>query len=143
MERLKLIALDKEDLAIISAHCQDAVAKVGDLQFLATEGRFAIAMNRFAWEKGERSREFERRRAMLHFERVSGAQTQGLDRANPDQVLSLLAVTFEPGELPAGHIHLVFSGDAAIRLDVECIEAQLADMAAAWQTKSRPAHELG
>jgi hypothetical protein len=36
----------------------------------------------------------------------------------------------------------VFSGNAGVRLEVECIEAQLADMAAAWQARARPEHRL-
>ena len=38
-------------------------------------------------------------------------------------------------------IELVFAGDGAIRLDVECIEAQLADMPAAWEAQSVPKHD--
>ena len=31
MKPLKLIALDEEDLAIVSSHLQDAVVRVGDM----------------------------------------------------------------------------------------------------------------
>ena len=41
---------------------------------------------------------------------------------------------------PAGTIDLVFSGGAAIRLEVECIEARLADLGGAWEAGSRPEH---
>ncbi len=50
MRGLKLIALDGEDLAIISAHLQDAVVRVGDMAFLPREHRFALLTNRFDWE---------------------------------------------------------------------------------------------
>lgn len=138
MSQLKLMALDAEDLEVISGCCQDAVLKIGDLQYLAGEQRFVMTLNRFAWEK-EDSR--ERHRAVLHFERVNGVQVQGIDRKNKEMVISLLAVLFEPGEEPGGIIELVFAGDGAIRLDVECIEVQLADMPAAWEAQSRPSHE--
>ena len=49
MPDLKLIALDADDLAVISAHLQDAVMKVGDLAFLPREKRFAAVANRFDW----------------------------------------------------------------------------------------------
>lgn len=140
MERLKLIALDKEDLAIISTYCQDAVLKVGDLHFLANEKRFVLTMNRFVWEKKGIFSANERRRTVLHFNQVNNVRVTGIDRGKPDEILNLLAVSFEPDELPTGCIHLVFSGGAAIRIDVECIEAQLADMDAAWKAKSRPTH---
>lgn len=143
MEPLKLLALDEEDLAVISAHVQDAVAKVGDLDFSPARKQFALAMNRFAWEASS-TRLFgahhERHRSALSFNRVLAVQTAGIDRAKTEDVLSLLAVRFLPGEAPAGTVELLFSGEAAVRLQVECIEARLADLGAAWETASRPAH---
>ncbi len=142
MKQLKLIAMDKEDLAILSTYCQDAVAKTGDFQYLPDEAKFVLVMNRYVWENSGKLHKPERRRSVLHFNRIANVKTTGIDRQNPDQVLSLLAVTFEPDELPAGSLHLVFSGDAAMRLEVECIEVQLSDMDAAWEAKSKPAHQL-
>jgi hypothetical protein len=37
---------------------------------------------------------------------------------------------------------LTFSGGAALRLEVECLEAELADLGPAWITESRPAHAV-
>lgn len=142
MDRLKLIAMDAEDLSVISAHCQDAVLKTGDMEYFPAEKRMVIAMNRFVWETALGKRKlFERRRAVLHFARVTRVSALGIDRARKDAVLSLLAVTFAPAEEPSGTVELFFAGGAAMRLEVECIEAQLADLAAAWQTASRPEHE--
>jgi hypothetical protein len=143
MSQLKLVALDEQDLQVISAHTQDAVMKIGDLSYLAAEKRFVAAINRFAWEarKGFFSRHNERRRSALHFESVRGVKLTGIDRSKADDVLSLLAIRFEPAaEAPAGVIELTFSGDAAIRLEVDYIEARLADLGAAWETPSRPVH---
>ena len=56
MDLLKLVALDPEDLAIISTHLQDAVLRVGDIVFLPKERRFAIEVRRFDWEAGFDSR---------------------------------------------------------------------------------------
>ena len=142
MDRLKLIAMDKEDLGIVSTYCQDAVCKIGDLEYLKQENRFIVVMNRFVWEVVGKKRTRERRRTVMHFNQVDNVRITGIDRSKPDEVLSLLAVTFEPDDLPAGTIHLIFSGNAAIRLDVECIEVQLSDMDAAWEAKSQPAHDL-
>lgn len=142
MDALKLVALDREDLQIVSAHVQDAVMKVGDLRYAPREKRFVVAMNRYAWEGdgGLFRRKRERRKAVLHFDRVLAAKTHGIDPAQPDEVLSLLTVSFASGEAPAGVIELVFSGGGTIRLDVECIEARLADLGAAWQASSTPTH---
>jgi len=140
---LKLAALDTDDLVVLSAHVQDAVLRSGDMVWSPKKQRFALAMNRFAWEveKG-RAKEHQRRRTAMHFDRVAAVRSTGINRSAPDAILSLLAIEFEPGEAPAGEIRLMFAGGGEIRLTVECIEAQLADLGAAWQTKARPAHDL-
>ena len=76
MDLLKLLALDDEDLKIVSAHVQDAVMKVGDLEFIAATNQFVMPMNRFAWEKNatERKPQPERRNSLLHFDRVLSAK---------------------------------------------------------------------
>ncbi|MEC9245709.1 MAG: DUF2948 family protein, partial [Pseudomonadota bacterium] len=106
------------------------------------------ACNRFVWEN-ETRRSFlkktphERRRSILHFDRVQHVRAAGIDRSRPDEVLSLLALNFIPSEeAPAGVVELIFSGGAALRLDVECIEARLTDLGAAWETPSRPRHDV-
>jgi hypothetical protein len=143
MDALKLVALDEQDLSIISAHVQDAVAKVGELEFLPGLKRFVLPIRRFAWEvkSGFLSQHNERRQSVLHFDRVLGAKTSGISRGKPDDVLSLLAVSFLPLDAPAGIIELIFSGGGAIMLDVECIEARLVDLGGAWEAASRPFHK--
>ncbi|TIQ82995.1 MAG: DUF2948 family protein, partial [Mesorhizobium sp.] len=76
----------------------------------------------------------------LHFDRVLGAKTSGIARDKPDEVLSLLAISFVALDKPAGIVELIFSGGGAIMLDVECIEARLADIGGAWEATSRPFH---
>lgn len=139
-DRLKLVAMDAEDLGILSAHCQDAVMKLGDLAYLPAESRFLIEMNRFVWEKRKGAEEPERRRAVLHFERVGKVSVKDIDPKQKDRILSLLAIVYEPVDAPAGTIDLVFAGSGVIRLHVECVEAQLADMKTAWAASSIPVH---
>lgn len=143
MDPLKLLALDDEDLAIVSAHIQDAVLKVGDLQFAAASKQFVAPMYRFAWEVDATAAnpQPERRNSVLHFDRVLSARLSGISRGKPEDVLSLLAVTFSPTDAPAGTVDLVFSGGGTIRLDVECVEARLVDLGGAWGASSRPAHK--
>jgi hypothetical protein len=145
MPDLKLIALDEEDLAIISAHLQDAVMKVGDLVFLPREKRFAAVANRFDWvdalkREAVEDHHYARRRAALRFERVLKAQVHHIDLKNTSAVTSLLAVSFEPLDPPSGQVILQFADGGAIRLTVECIEAELRDLGPAWEAKSKPQH---
>lgn len=146
MPDIKLIALDDEDLSVISAHLQDAVLHVGDMAYIAADRRFVLVANRFDWGDaqlgGSRDKHasFKRRRSGLRIDRVLGAQVSDLDLTEKDQVLSLLAVSFESSEDPSGHIILTFAGGPAIRLEVECVEVMLEDLGAAWETGHKPEH---
>ena len=150
MPDLRLIALDAEDLDVLSAHLQDAVLRVGEMSYLPKENRFVAIVNRFDWEKAAASKQkpaaqeqFERRRAGIRFERVKGAKLQGIDLSDKRTALALLAITFESAgnsQAPEGYVTLTFSGSAAIRLDVECVEVELKDLGAAWATNRSPEH---
>lgn len=153
MSELKLIALDDEDLNVLSAHLQDAVLKVSDIAYLPAEKRFAVVVNRFDWptalaaeaqtRPGRSGAEnYTRHHCALRFEQVRAARLRGIDPAAKDQVLSMLALQFEPDPdaAPAGTITLVFAGEAAIRLDVAYVEAELRDLGGAWAARSKPTH---
>lgn len=143
MQQLKLAALDAEDLAVISAQVQDAVLKVGDIRYYPADRHLVLVMNRFAWDgegTGARASN-ERRRSALSFARAERPRAQNIRQDAKDAVLSLLAINFVAAEDPAGRIDLVFAGGATLSFDVECIEAQLADLGAAWATEHRPSHE--
>jgi hypothetical protein len=142
MEALKLVALDKDDLEVVSTHLQDALVKVGDILWRPAEKRVVLALNRFDWEEanGGGGPEFHRRRTALRFERVSACKCRDLDRTEKDAVLNLLAVEFDETDPPGGCITLIFSGGGAMRLSVECLEAELADLGPVWPTTCCPAH---
>jgi Protein of unknown function (DUF2948) len=146
-ERLKLIALDAEDLSVVSAHLQDAVLLVGDMVYQPRERRFVAIANRFDWALAAKSqdkpeREFIRHRAAIRIERITAARLQGIDLKAKQQTLALLAVEFHSmgADTPGGDILLLFAGGGGIRLTVECIEAQLEDLGAAWAAQSKPDH---
>ncbi len=138
MPDLKLLALDPDDLDVISATTQDAVVRVGDMGFARADHRFALLMNRFAWEEDGKTR--MRKRAALHFDRVNEVKVAGIDLNAVDGVLDLLTIRFSETDAPAGTIELAFAGGGTIRLAVECLEARLADLGAAWAAKATPAH---
>jgi hypothetical protein len=138
MPDLKLLALDTEDLEVISATTQDAVIRVGDMGFAVADQRFALLMNRFAWEEDGKTR--QRKRAALHFDRVNDVKVAGIDTNSVDGVLELLTIRFAEADAPAGTIELAFAGGGTIRLTVECLEARLQDLGATWAAKATPAH---
>ncbi len=138
-QSLRLLAEDAEDLKILSAAAQDAVARLGDLRFDARARAFTAALNRYRWEdKGGRA---ERSRAVLRIDGVLSARSRNLRQDAPDAVVQLLAVEFTPGEPPGGHVRLILAGGGEIRLEVEQLEARLMDTGASWPARRRPDHE--
>jgi hypothetical protein len=69
-------------------------------------------------------------------------KARGIDRSHQDDVLNLLAITFEAGEPPSGAAILHFAGGACIRLELECIEALMKDLGPIWAAEKRPAHDV-
>ena len=145
MDPLKFVVLDEEDLEVASAHLQDAVLKVSDILWRPQERRVVVALNRFDWESAQSSipgaePQYRRRRSALRFERVLSCKCRQVDPVRKDAVLNLLAVEFSETEAPSGVITLTFSGGASLRLEVECLEAELADLGPSWTATSCPAH---
>jgi hypothetical protein len=144
MTDLKLLALDSEDLEVISAHVQDAVVRVADMGYARGDRRFALLMNRFDWETGRQNRrdKGQRKRAALHFDAVQSVVTAGYDPNASEGVLELLDIAFMPIDGPAGIIELRFAGGGTVRLGVECLEARLADLGATWGASATPTHAI-
>ena len=141
MDQLKFVVLDEEDLEVASTHLQDAVVRVSDIHWRPQDKRLVIALNRFDWEGAQGDNpEFRRRRAALRFERVLTCKCQKVDPAQKNGVLNLLAVEFSETEAPSGVVLLEFSGGATLRLEVECLEAELADLGSTWTAAHCPAH---
>ncbi len=145
---LRLLAVDVEDLQVVSALSQDAVFPVTAAKWDRRRRRFSILINRFRWEdqpatKSAR-RPFERVQSVLHIEYVQAAATDGLDLSDRDAVLSLLSVSFEEGEDGAGRVILTLAGDGAIGLEVECLEVGLRDVTRPYVAPSgkAPAHPV-
>lgn len=138
---LKLLAVDAEDLEVLSAHVQDAVLMAGDIHWRANERRVVVAMNRYAWERADAAAHGERRRSALRLDHVASVKAQGIRPDHPAVVLELLALRWEETQAPAGHVELIFAGGGTLRVEVDCLEATLTDLGAAWATDHCPAHE--
>lgn len=137
---LHLIAVDADDLRVISSLVQDAVLPVTEMQHDPKRRRFALMLNRFRWEdraEAERvGRSYERVRSVLVVEDVSKVQTVGIDRADKDMVLSLLSLDFTPGEDGTGRLTFTLAGDGAVALEVEALEVRLEDVTRPYRAPS-------
>jgi hypothetical protein len=161
-ERLKLSACDADDLAVIAACTQDALAPIGEMAFLPAERRFVLALNRFRWDRldaaklaardgdrpkpgqrtdatfleaGDKGPAYERVHSGLRFENVTAARTRGIDLRDRERILELLTIQGE-----AGAVSLVFAGGSVIRLEVTELRCYLEDFSDAWPTRWRPRH---
>jgi DUF2948 family protein len=139
MTNLRLVAADAEDLEVISARLQDAVLKLKDVAWQPKKRRFAAVVNRLQWEEGGKTRV----RAGLHFDGVLKVQSSKVKLGAGEAVIALLAARFTSngGEDPGGVIELVLAGGGAIRLTVECIDAELSDLTAPWAARGTPDHD--
>ena len=127
--QLKLIALDADDLAVISAHVQDARVAPADIIWRQAEKRLVVGMNRLDWEQtlsGETKP--SRLVAALRFDRVLACKSRNIDLSSPENALELVGIEFHEHEAPGGSALLMFTEGGAIRLDVECLECELTDL---------------
>jgi len=143
---LRLMAVDAGDLEVISTLVQDAVFPASEMSWSAKRREFALLLNRFRWEDREtaqsRGRAVERVQSVLIFGDVAKVQSQGVERGDPDLVLSLLSVSWEPGEDGTGRALLTLAGDGVIALEMETIDAKLQDVTRPYAAPSKksPGH---
>src|SRR5213595_546006 len=116
MEPVKFVALDRDDLEVISTHLQDALVKVADVIWRPQDKRMVVALSRFDWLSAEGEKpELRRCRSALRFERVNCCKCRNVDPAGKAAVLNLLAVEFAETDPRAGKVdceqeHCAFSG---------------------------------
>ena len=141
MDLVKFVVFDRDDLEVVSAHLQDAEVRIADLHWRPAEKRVVVAVDRFDWPAALGSTpELRRCRSALRFERVLACKARQVDPAGRDTILNLLAVEFDESDPPAGVVTLIFSGGAALRLEVECLEAELADLGPVRTAAACPVH---
>ena len=126
---LKLIALDADDLAVISAHVQDARVQASDIVWRQDEKRLVVGIDRLDWEQTlSGGTEPRRSIAALRFDRVLACKSRNIDLEATPAALELLGIEFYPAEAPGGSAVLLFAQGGALRLDVECLECELTDL---------------
>jgi hypothetical protein len=135
---LRLLAEDADDLEVMSAALQDAVTRIGDIRWEKDARRLTIAFNRFRWEcaQGRGERVF----TGFQLGGVEGVRARNLRMDAREAVLELLALTFEPAEPPGGRITFAFADGGDLAVEVECVDAALADLSDPWRAPHKPGH---
>ena len=135
--KLKLSALDADDLGVISAAIQDSLVAVRDCAHFAGEKRFVLLLNRFRWE-GDSTVEtnYSRIHSALVFNQVNAVHHHRIPLQQPDRVLALLSVEQEND----GSLMLHFAAERTIRLEIGRLACHLGDVGEPWPTPWKPAH---
>lgn len=136
---LRLLAQEAQDLQVISAALQDGIAHIGDIRYEPAARRLTMLFNRFRWEV-EEGAPGQRVYAALQLGDVGRVQHRGLSSEDKGALVCCLAMDFEPGEAPGGAVLLLFSGGHEMRIEVECVDAVLADVSDPWETTAAPDH---
>tara|TARA_Y100000992_G_C21082321_1_gene403958 strand:+ start:183 stop:626 length:444 start_codon:yes stop_codon:yes gene_type:complete len=144
VKNLKLIARTEEDLRVVSAHLQDAIANIADIANLEKNKIFLLQLNRFMWEDVEKGvfRKNKRIRTVLKFENVISVNSKNINQSKKDTFLDFL--TIETNKMPDNNyeMKIVFAGDSIIKVVSEVIEVTLDDQGNAWDTKNMPKHKV-
>jgi len=145
MRKLKLLASDTQDLAIIGAAVQDAIITIGGIHFDKTARALSLRMSRFRHEADDRKNKAQRVEAGLRIDGVLGLQSRGVSRDSDESFAVILDVTFEPSdkpnEDPSGYLSVLLAGGGVLRAHVEALDVILADTDNARMTKARPSHD--
>ena len=110
---LRLLAEDADDLAVISAALQDAVGQIGDIAYEA--GRAAADPGAQPLPLGAGRRAPSGCAPACSSARCWRSRRASCAASQPDAVVELLAVEFEPGEAPGGGVLLHFAGGGDLR----------------------------
>jgi hypothetical protein len=138
-DKLKLTALDADDLSVISASVQDSLVAVRDCAYFKDEKRFVLLLNRFRWEADPTIESaHSRTHSALVFNEVTAVRRHDIPMNEPDRMLELLALAQEG----AHSVTLRFAADRAIRLEIGRLACHLGDVGEPWATPWKPAHPV-
>src|SRR5690349_856043 len=125
MDKLKLSALDADELGVISAAVQDSLVAVRDCAYFPAEKRFVLLLNRFCWEADPGvDSQYWRTHSALVFNEVDAVHHHKIPLDTPDRVLELLSAGAENER----SVTLSFAGDRAIRLEIGRLACHLGDV---------------
>ena len=132
LNRMKLNAIDTEELKIIATVLQDGLIEVNDVKYLPSIRTFIVMITRFMWEEKIVNRTNNRTKAVLVFEDVLAVHSRNIDQMNKTKVLELLTFNFYYNKSKNIEIELLFNNDATIKLETEVVQAKLEDQGESW-----------
>ena len=132
LNRMKLNAIDTEELKIIATVLQDGLIEVNDVKYLPSIRTFIVMITRFMWEEKIVNKTNNRTKAVLVFEDVLAVHSKNIDQMDKAKVLELLTFNFYNNKSKNIEIELLFNNDATIKLETEVVQAKLEDQGDSW-----------
>ena len=132
LNKMKLNAIDTEELKIIATVLQDGLIEVSDVKYLPSIRTFIVMITRFMWEEKIVNKTNNRTKAVLVFEDVLAVHSRNIDQMNKTKVLELLTFNFYYNKSKNIEIELLFNNDATIKLETEVVQAKLEDQGDSW-----------
>ena len=132
LNKMKLNAIDTEELKIIATVLQDGLIEVSDVKYLPSIRTFIVMITRFMWEEKIVNKTNNRTKAVLVFEDVLAVHSKNIDQMDKAKVLELLTFNFYYNKSENIEIELLFNNDATIKLETEVVQAKLEDQGESW-----------
>lgn len=137
---LKLSARDAEDVQVISAVLQDAIAPIVDMVYRSEDKNFIMVVHRLRHET-ENAPSLERICCAINLRGAEAVQTQGIDLNQRDQMLDLLAIMQDHTTL-----RFIFAGEAQIKVQLSASTLNnwsilIEDFGDTWPASCNPCHD--
>ena len=134
--KIRLNALNNDDLKIFSFLCQDAIIAKEEIFYDKTQKMFVATLTRYCWEQQQL---YDKN---INFRVVTGLQIKNVNNVeyinfkSKVSFYNLLAITYEKA-----NIFLNLSMSSKIKLDCKKINATIEDIDIPWPTKLKPLHK--
>ena len=134
--KIRLNALNNDDLKIFSFLCQDAIISKEEIFYDKTKKMFVVTLTRYCWEQQELNDK------NINYRVVTGLQIKNVNNVEyvnfkpKVSFYNLLTITYEKG-----NIFLNLSMSSKIKLDCKKINATIEDIDIPWPTKLKPLHK--
>ena len=134
--KIRLNALNNDDLKIFSFLCQDAIISKEEIFYDNIKKFFVATLTRYCWEKQDLADK------KINYRVITGLQIRNVNNVeyinfkSKISFYNLLAITYEKE-----NVILNLSMSSKIKLDCKKINATIEDIDIPWPTKLKPFHK--
>ena len=134
--KIRINALNNDDLKIFSFLCQDAIISREEIYYDKINNLFVATLTRYCWEQQKLNDK------NINYRVVTGLQIRNVNNVEYINFKSkipfynLLAITYEKA-----NVILNLSMSSKIKLDCKKINATIEDIDIPWPTKLKPLHK--